>query len=79
MLRRLTSETGVNKPFENVSRQGRVQNFFQGGSINFRHCFKGVFSGRVIFKQFKCQLTLRGSGGMLPRKFLKICILQWPF
>ena len=31
MQRRLELEMGVNKPFENVPCQGRIQNFFQGG------------------------------------------------
>ena len=39
MQRRLNSKTGVNKPFENVSCQERIQKFFEGGGINFRHDF----------------------------------------
>ena len=41
--RRLDPETGVNKPFEKVSCQGRIQNFFLGGGIKFRHFFKRSF------------------------------------
>ena len=29
-VRRLDPEKSLNKPFENVSRRGRIQNFFQG-------------------------------------------------
>ena len=43
MQRRLDPETGVNKPFENVSCQGRIQNFFQGVGTNFCHFFKRSF------------------------------------
>ena len=43
MQRRLNSETGVNKPFENVSSQGRIQNFFQGGGINFCQFLQAYF------------------------------------
>ena len=50
MQRRLNSETGVKKPFENVSCQGRIQKFFQEGGISFRHFFKRIFSGKVNFK-----------------------------
>ena len=73
MQRRLNSETDVNKPFENGSCQGRIQKFFEGGGIKFRHFFKRIFSGRVTFKQLKCQkATLGGSGGMLPQKLFEI-------
>ena len=58
MQKRINSETGVNKSFKNVSCQGRVQEFFEGGSSIFVTFFKRVFSGRVIFKQLKCQKRL---------------------
>ena len=58
MQRRLNLVTGVNEPFENVSCQGRIQKFFEGGGINFRHFIQAIFSGRVIFKQLKCQKRL---------------------
>ena len=58
MHRRLDPETGVNKPFENVSCQGRIENFFQVGGTNFRHFFKHVFFGRFSFKQLKYQKRL---------------------
>ena len=60
MQRRLNSETGVNtgKRVENVSCQGRIQDPFQGGGINFRHFFQTHFPGRVNFKQLKCQKRL---------------------
>ena len=43
MLRRLDSETAVHKPSENVSCQGRIQNFFQGRAQKFRHFSSVVF------------------------------------
>ena len=58
MQRRLNSETGVNKPFENVSCQGRTQKFLMEGAPIFVTFFKRIFSGRVIFKHLKCQKRL---------------------
>ena len=43
MQRRLDPETGVNRPFENVSCQGRIQNLFQGVGTKFRRFFKLSF------------------------------------
>ena len=48
MQRRFNAETGVNKPFENVSCQGRIQNFFQGEGTKFRH-FSSEFSPAELF------------------------------
>ena len=42
MQRCLDLETGVNKPFENVSCHGRIQNFCQGGAPIFV-TFSNVF------------------------------------
>ena len=53
MQRRLNSETGVSKPFENAPCLERIQKFFEGGGINFRHFFNRIFSGKVNFKHFK--------------------------
>ena len=58
MQKRLNSETRVNKPFENVSCQGRIQKFFEGGTSIFVTFFKRVSSGGVIFKLLKCQKRL---------------------
>ena len=73
MQRRLDTETGANKPFENVSCQG----LFQGKVTNFRHFFKrSFFFGKVNFKQLKYQKRLQeGPIACSPEKFLKICIL----
>ena len=71
MQRRLNSETGINNPLENISCQGRIQKFFEGGGINFRHFFQVYFSGRVNSKHLRCQKRLFGSGGMLPRKIFE--------
>ena len=68
MQRRLNSETGVNKPFENVSCQGRIQNFFQGGGINFCYFFKRIFPAELILKNVSAKNDSRGSGSTLPRK-----------
>ena len=43
MQRRLNLVTGVNEPFENSSCQGRIQKFFDGGGINFRHFIQAYF------------------------------------
>ena len=60
MQRRLVPETGVNEPFENVSRQGHIQKFFQGGGNNFRHFFKrSFFPAELIYKQLKYQKRLK--------------------
>ena len=58
MQRRLDSETGLNKPFENVSGQGRAHKLFLGGGTNFRHFFERSFFGEVYFKQLQCQKRL---------------------
>ena len=49
MQRRLNSETGVNRPFENVSCQGRIQKFFEGGGINFRPFFQAYSFRKSYF------------------------------
>ena len=43
MERCLDPEMSVNKPFENVLCQERIQEFFQGGGIEFRHFFRRSF------------------------------------
>ena len=69
MQRRLDPETGVNKPFEDVSWQGHIQNFFQGGSTNFRHFLKRVFfSAELILSNLSTKNDSMGSGGMLPQR-----------
>ena len=73
MQRRLNSETGVNKPFENVSCQGRIQKFLRERASIFVTFFKRIFSGRVNFKQLKFQKRLKGqSKGMFPWKIFEI-------
>ena len=67
---RLDPETGVNKPFENVSCQGRIQNIFQGGGTNCRYFFKRSFF-RQSYSNLSTKTTLGGSGGMLPRKIFE--------
>ena len=59
MQRRLDSKAGVNKPFEDVLCQGRIQNFFQGGAPIFVTFSSIVCFGRVNFKQLKYQKRLQ--------------------
>ena len=66
MQRRLDPETGVNKPFENVSCYRRIQKFFQGGGTNFRHFSCVVFFDRFDFKQLESQKRLLGVRGHAP-------------
>ena len=71
LFRRLDPKTGVSKPFENVSCQVRIQNFFQRGASNFVTFSNEVFSRRVNVKQFcsvQKKMTLGGSGGHAPPK-----------
>ena len=67
MQRRLDPETGVSKPFENVSCQGHIQNFFQRERTNFLHFFNRSFFGRLNFSKN----DLGGCGRKLPRKNFK--------
>ena len=68
MQTRLDPETGVSKPFKNVSCLGRIQNFFQGEGTNFRHFFKRIFSADLILSNLSTKNKCKGSGGMLPWK-----------
>ena len=49
MQRRLNSETGADKPFENASCQGRIQKFFKGEGIKFDHFFQAYFFRQSYF------------------------------
>ena len=65
----LDPETGVDKPFENVSCQGRNQNFFQGGSTIFRHFFKRCFfSAELILSNLSNNNDSRRLRGHAPQK-----------
>ena len=76
MQRRLHTETGENKPFENVLCQGPIQHYFREGAPIFVTFSSVVFFGRVNFKQLKYQKRLQGGPiACSPGKFLKICIL----
>ena len=81
MQRCLNSETGVNKLFENVSCQGRIQKFFEEEGINFRHFFQAYFFPAELFlSNSSAKNDSKGSPGVCSREnFLKTCILQWPF
>ena len=58
MQRRLDAETGVNKPFENVSCQGSIQHFLRERAPIFVAFSSVFFFGRVNFKQLKYQKRL---------------------
>ena len=70
MQRCLDLDMDVNKPFENVSYQGRIQNFFREGAPIFDTFLRVLFFSRVNFKQH-IKTTVGGSVGMLPRKFFE--------
>ena len=55
MQRRSDPETGVNMLFKNVSCQGRIQNFFQGGGTIFVTFSSVDFFGRFNLKLLKYQ------------------------
>ena len=60
------------KPFQNVSFQRRIQNFFQGGGTKFRHFFKlSFFPAELILSNFSYKNDSRGSVGMLSRKIFE--------
>ena len=71
MHRRLNSETGVNKPFENVSRQGRIQKFFEREGVNFRH-FSSVFlPTELILSNLSAKNDSRGVRRHAPPEIFK--------
>ena len=50
-VRRLDAKKSINKPFENVSCQRRIQIFFRKGASNFDIFSSVLFSGRINLKQ----------------------------
>ena len=63
---------GVNtgKPFENVSCQGRLQNFFQGGGTKFRHFFKsGLFPAELVLSNLSNINDFRRVRGHAPPEY----------
>ena len=66
MQRRLKPETSVNKPFENASCQGRMQNFFQEGSPTFVTFSSVVFSADLILSNLNTKNDFRGVRGHAP-------------
>ena len=73
MRRRSNPKTGVNKPFENVSGQRRIQNLFQGRAPIFVTFQTFFFFGRVtvILSNLSTKNDSRGFGGMLPPKMFE--------
>ena len=58
-------------PFENVSCQGRIPKFFQGGH-QFSSLFSSVFfPAELILSDLSAKNDSRRSGGMLPRKIFE--------
>ena len=69
MQRRLDSETGVNKPFENVSCQGRIQIFFSERGHQILSLFQAqFFTCRVILSNLSKKNDSRGVRGHAPPK-----------
>ena len=58
----LDQETGVNKLFECVSCQGRIQNCFQGGVPIFATFLSVVFLTDLILGDLSTKNDSRGSG-----------------
>ena len=71
MQRRLNSETGVNKSFENSSCQGRIQKFFEGETSIFVSLFKRIFPEELFLSNLSAKNDSRGSRGMLLRKIFE--------
>ena len=58
--------------FENLSCQGRIENFFRGGAPNFVTFFKrSCFPAELIVRNLSKKKTLGESGSMLPRKIFE--------
>ena len=54
-------------PYENVSCQGRIQNFFQGGGTKFRHFFQAhFFPAELIISNLSNKNDSRGVRGHAP-------------
>ena len=70
MQRRLNSGTGVNKPFKNVSCQGRIQKFFREEAsilVTFSRVF---FPAELILSNLSAKNDSRGvRGHALPESF----------
>ena len=79
MQRRLDPETDVNKPFENVFMSGAYSQVFSGKGHQFLSFFKRIFSTDLILSNLSNKNDSKGLGACSLGKFLKICILQWPF
>ena len=81
MQRHLDPETGVNKPFQNVSCQGRIQNFFQGESTKFCHFFKrNFFSAELILSNLSNKNDSMGvQGHVSPENFCKFAYCNGHF
>ena len=67
MLRRLDPETGLNKLFENVSCQGRIQNFFfREGTPIFVAFSSAVVSTDLILSNLSNKNDCVGPGACSP-------------
>ena len=70
MQRRLNPEKSVNKPLENVSCQGRIQNFFQGGDTIFVTFSSVVFSADLILSNLSTENDSSGVRGHAPPEII---------
>ena len=70
-MQRPDRKTDVNKPFENVSCQGRIQNFFQKVAPIFVTFSRVVFLANLNLSNLSTKNDSRGSGGMIPRKIFE--------
>ena len=60
----------MNKPFENVSCQGHIQNFLRGRGTNFVTFSSAVFSAELIFSNLSAKNCSRGvRGHAFPENF----------
>ena len=78
----LDLETGVNKPFKNVSCQRRFQNFFQEGApvFGFATFSSIIFFGDLILSNLSTKNDSRGvQGHATPQKFSKFAYCNGHF
>ena len=68
MQRRLDTETGVNKPFENVFMSGVYSEFFSGKGTSFRDFSSLVFQTDSILSNWSNKYDFKRVQGHAPSK-----------
>ena len=68
MQKRLDQQMDTNKPFENVSCQGRIQKFFQLGGTEFCCFSKRIFPAELILNNLSIKNDSREIHGHAPPK-----------